>query len=210
MTIASACHQARSAQARDVTGKAVRFAASIVSRWRRLLARRAVAFGAVPLTAENWPQWRGPAAERPQRRDESARSLVEDREHRLEARAARVVGIDADRLGRPHLSQRGGGPQSVAVVRRSRARRRALEAAARRRQHADAEAEHVVAVAGDRRPARLGDDRHRRDQGVRLRGQGALDARHPEGLRRIRPAVGLRLVAAAVRGFAVRAGAARQ
>ena len=52
-----------------------------------------------------------------------------------------------------------------------------LEAAARRRQPHGAQAEHVVAVAGHRRQARLGDDRPRRPQGVRLRRQGNLVAR---------------------------------
>ena len=56
---------------------------------------------------------------------------------------------------------------------------------------------------------RLGDDRHRHPEGVRLHRQRALDARHPEGLRAVRPPVGLRIVAAAVRRLAVRAGAAR-
>ena len=38
-------------------------------------------------------------------------------------------------------------------------------------------------------------------QGVRLRRQGALESRHPEGLRPLRSAMGIRLVAAAVRGL---------
>ena len=42
--------------------------------------------------AENWPQWRGPVAERHQRRDEPARQVDEDREHRVEARDAGVSG----------------------------------------------------------------------------------------------------------------------
>ena len=44
-----------------------------------------------------------------------------------------------------------------------------MEAAARRRQPPDDEAADVVAVAGHRRPHGLGDDRHRRAEGVRLR-----------------------------------------
>ena len=84
-----------------------------------------------------------------------------------------------------------------------------LEAADGRRQSHGAQAEHVVAVAGDRRPACVGDDRRRHAQGVRLRGQGDLVARHPEGLRPVRPQLGLRVVAAAQGRCAVRAGAAR-
>ena len=40
-------------------------------------------------------------------------------------------------------------------------------------------------------------------------GKELMDSQHPAGVRPIRPAVGLRLVAAAPRGFAVRAGPAR-
>ena len=84
-----------------------------------------------------------------------------------------------------------------------------VEAADRRRQPHGAQAEHVVAVAGHRRQARLGDDRRRRAQGVRLRRQGTLVAQHPDRLRHVRPQLGLRLVAAAARRRALRAGAAR-
>ena len=59
-------------------------------------------------------------AERPQRREEPAGALVEDREHHLEAAAARLVRLDADRLGRPHLSERRRGRRPVSLVRRSR------------------------------------------------------------------------------------------
>ncbi len=62
---------------------------------------------------------------------------------------------------------------------------------------------------GDRRADGLGDDRRRRAEGVRLQGQGALGARHPEGLRHVRAELGLRLVAAAPRRRSLRAGAAR-
>ena len=84
-----------------------------------------------------------------------------------------------------------------------------VEAADRRRQPHGAQAEHVVALAGDRRPHRLGDDRRRRPQGVRLRRQGTLVARHADRLRPLRPQLGLRVVAAAARRRALRAGAAR-
>ena len=46
--------------------------------------------------------------------------------------------------------------------------------------HREMQAEHVVALAGDRRQARLGDDGSRRVQGVRFRGQRNLGAQYPE------------------------------
>ena len=47
-------------------------------------------------------------AERPQRREEPPGQVVDDRERDLEAAAAGVVRLDADRLGRPHLPERRG------------------------------------------------------------------------------------------------------
>ena len=55
----------------------------------------------------------------------------------------------------------------------------------------------------------LGADRCRHPEGVRLQGHRALDARHPERLRCVRIELGLRVVAAAARRHALRAGAAR-
>ena len=123
------------------------------------------------------------APERAQPRDQPAGPLVQDRGPRLDAADAGVVRIDADCLGRSHLSQRRrraracfSGPSIARTA-------PCVEAALRRRQQADPQAEHVVAVAGDRRHSRVGDDRHRRPQGVRLRRQRTVDARHPARLR---------------------------
>ncbi len=120
-----------------------------------------------------------------------------------------MVGIDRHHLGRAHLPQRRAGHGSAPLGGRPHQGPADLEAPLERRQSPGAEAEHVVAVAGHRRAARVGDDRHRDSQGVRLRRQGNLGARHPEGPRPLRPQLGLRLVAAPARGRAVRAGAAR-
>ena len=54
-------------------------------------------------------------AERHQRRDEPSRQVDHDREHRVEAAAAGLVRIDADRLGRPHLPERRRERQPVSV-----------------------------------------------------------------------------------------------
>ena len=174
-----------------------------------LLVLALVVLGAVPLDAENWPQWRGPllngvSAEtnlpvRWSQTENIAWKLA------LPERSGSTPIVWGDRI---FLNVAEGRNLWLWSVDRARGAR-PVETAARRRQHAEAKAEHVVALAGDRRPARVVDDRHRRDQGVRLRGHGALVARYSEGVRRIRAAVGLRVVAAAVRGFAVRAGAAR-
>src|SRR5439155_441166 len=64
-------------------------------------------------------------------------------------------------------------------------------------------------IARHRRRARLGDDRHRHPQGLRLQRHREVEPRHPEGLRPLRAQLGLRVVAAAVRRRALRASAAR-
>ena len=142
------------------------------------------------------------AAERHQRRERSARSLVDDREHRLEAAGARAIGRDADRLGRAHLPERRGGAAiwRLWAVDRTRGTvrwKRPLGGGNRRMMKQNMSS-----------PSPVTDGRHvwvmtgtGMLQGVRLRRQGAVVARHPEGLRPLRAAVGLRLVAAAARGL---------
>ena len=71
-----------------------------------------------------------------------------------------------------------------------------VEASDHGRQLPDQQAEHVVAVAGDGRHQRLGPHRPRHPEGVRLRRQGAVDARHSEGLRDLRAELGLRILTA--------------
>ena len=120
-------------------------------------------------------------------RNGAAAQVEHDGEHRLEARDAGPERIDADHLGRDDLPQhRHGRPQ-----RRPRALGAGsggwpdpLEEAHRGRQSHRAQAEHVFVVAGDRRPDRVGDDRRRHPEGVRPQRQRAVDAGHPEGLRR--------------------------
>src|SRR4051812_28550551 len=57
--------------------------------------------------------------ERRQQRNESPAEMDSRRERRLETSPARMERIDADRLGRLHLSERQPGKCSVVVVRRS-------------------------------------------------------------------------------------------
>src|SRR3954462_158948 len=114
--------------------------------------------------------------ERRQQRNESPAEMDSRRERRLETCPARMERIDADHLGRLHLSERQPGKCSVFVVCRSRRADGSLESAARHGQSPGAEAEHVVAVAGDRWFSRLRDDRHRNPERIRLQGAGAVDA----------------------------------
>ena len=140
----------------------------------------------VTLSAENWPAWRGPLAN------------GVSSEKGLPIKWSTQENI-AWKLAMP--SRSGATPiiwgdhiflnvataivdrRSRVVGGRSQEGRADLEAAARRRQHEAAEAEHVDAFARHRRHDRLGDDRHRHPQSVRLQGHRALDARHAEGLR---------------------------
>ena len=167
-------------------------------------------FGAVPLTAENWPQWRGPllnglSAEtnlpvRWSKTENIAWKLA------LPAWSGSTPIVWGDRI---FLNVAEGGNLWLWCVDRARGAvlwKRPLGGGNTRMQKQNMSSPSPVT---DGR-TRVGDDRHRRPQGVRFRGQGAVVAGHPEGLRPLRPAVGLRLVAAAVRGFALRAGAARQ
>ncbi len=90
---------------------------------------------------------------------------------------------DADRLGRRvFLNVAEGGDLYLWALDRSNGRG-PMEADARRRRPRHAQAEHVVAVTGDRRHRRVGADGHRRPQGLHFRRQGAVGARHSEGLR---------------------------
>ena len=147
---------------------------------------------------------------RRQHRDRPAGGVGHRAEHRVEAPDARLVRIDPHRLGRSHLPERGGRRRRHrAVVPRPGHRRADLAASPERREPPAPQAEHVVAVPGDRRRARLGDDRHGRPQGLRSRRQRAVDARHTRVLRPVRVELGLRLVAAAARRRPLRAGAAR-
>ncbi len=153
-------------------------------------------------------------AQRRQRRKESSGVVVAGRQRGLETPDAGVVRVDAYRLGRSCLPQRrrrseDAGNQPASVVRESVERHAPLAAAVGDGQSPGAQAEHVHAVAGDRRLARVGHDGDRDPEGVRLRGSRALGARHPEGLRPVRAELGLRIVAAARRRFALRPGAAR-
>ena len=157
----------------------------VLKRFFAFLSIGCLAF-VVTLSAENWPAWRGPLANGVSSEKGLPDQVVDPGEHRLEARDAEPQRRDAYRLERSHLPQRRDRDvdrRSRAVGGRSQEGRADLEAAARRRQHQAAEAEHVDAVARHRRHDRLGDDRHRHPQSVRLQGHRALDARHAEGLR---------------------------
>ena len=137
-----------------------------------------------------------PSGDRRQHREGSAGALVGHRERGLEAADAGALGIDADHLGAPRLPQRRRRRRPLVVGGRSRRGDGAVEEAAGRRERRHPQAEHVVAVAGDRRQAGVGAHRHRRGQGVRLRRQGAVDARRGRRSRQVRSQLGLRVVAA--------------
>ena len=74
--------------------------------WRLLVMVTVLAASVVTLRAENWPQWRGPLLNGISGEKNLPVRWSTDREHHLEAGAAGAVGLDADRLGRPHLPQR--------------------------------------------------------------------------------------------------------
>ena len=135
--------------------------------------------------------------------------MVAYREPRLEDAAAHAQRRVADCLEGSRLPERRRSRQPLPVGARPEHRRGPLEAAARRRRPRHAQAEHVVAVAGDRWDGCLGDDGHGGPEEFHLRRQGAVGTRHPEGLRRLRPQLGLRQLSAAPWRRAVRAGAAR-
>ena len=169
----------------------------------------AVVLGFVHLQADDWPQWRGP-----QLNGTSTETGLPVRWSATENITWKLAmpersGSTPIVWGDHVFVNVGEGAQLALWARGSQQGHRAVEAAARRRQPPDDEAADVVAVAGHRRPHGVGDDRHRRAEGVRPRRHGALVPRHPDGLRPVRAAVGLRVVAAPARGLAVRAGAAR-
>ena len=132
-------------------------------------------------------------------------------EHRLEAPDARVVGVHAHRLARTASSStwRSNDDNIELWCLDPRHGTTDLAAAPERWEPPAPQAEHVVAVPGHGRRARLGDDRHRHPQGVRCRRQRAVDARHSGVVRPVRAELGLCLVAVVARRSAVRAGAAR-
>ena len=94
-----------------------------------------------------------------------------DPERRVEDPSARLQRFDADHLRRHDLPERRHRRQhrrARIVGDRSAQADGRVEAAARRHQPHGAQAEHVVALAGDRRQACLGHDRGRGAQGIRL------------------------------------------
>ena len=168
--------------------------------------------GVASLLAESWPQWRGPSRDgiSTEKGLPTTWSATENVAWRLPLPA--FSGIYAHHLGRSRLPERGNRARhraDRAVGHRPHQAGGRLEAAALRRQSHREQAEHVVAVAGHRRPVRVGDERHRDPEGVRLRRQGVVGPRHPEGLRRVRPAVRLCVVSAPAWRRPVPAGFAR-
>ena len=143
-----------------------------------------MALSSVPVLAQNWPHWRGPSMN-----GISTETGVPMKWSKTENVAWTLpmpapVRIDADRVGRPHLSERRRRGQPVPLERQPDRWGRPLEAAARRGRQGAAQGQQLDAVAGDRRPHRLGDHGQRHPQGVRLRRQGTVDAGSAEGLRR--------------------------
>ncbi len=70
-----------------------------------LIALAVIVLG-VSTSAEHWPQWRGPLLNGISGEKGLPVKLVHHREHHLEARRARALRRDTDRLGRAHLPQR--------------------------------------------------------------------------------------------------------
>ena len=184
------------------------------SVWR-IVCGCLLSFGVLAVTAvsaDNWPQWRGPQLNGTA--DEKGLpvkwSSTENIAWKLAmpSRTGATPIVWNDRIFLNVATEDGGGA-GRAVVRGPRQGHRPVEAPDRGRQLPDQQTEHVVAVAGDRRHQRVGPDRPRHSESVRLRRQGAVDARHSEGLRDLRAELGLRILSAPAPGRAVRAGPPR-
>ena len=168
-----------------------------------------VLFSSMDVYAENWPQWRGPSLN-----GISGESNLPVKWTTTEniawklpipAWSGSTPIVWGDRI---FLNVAENGSLFLWAVDRTKGEAD-LEASPQRWRSPGAQTEHVDAVAGDRRHQRVGDDRHGHFEGVRLCGEGAVDSRHPEGIRAVRSPVGLRIVADALWRLAVRAGAAR-
>ena len=179
-----------------------------VARFGRRAMRRVVGTGivamaaAATLSAENWPQWRGPAMN-----GVSAEkglplkwSPTENIAWKLAmpGRSGSTPIIWGERIFLNIGTADGGGDLELWALDRGDGTR-PLEAATSPAATTSSASRTCRPLAGHRRPDGLGDDRRRRAQGVRLQRQGAVGARHPEGLRPVRPELGLRVVAAAAR-----------
>ena len=79
----------------------------------RLSVLLLLALGSAPASRRELAGVARAVGQRRQPRNEPARAMVEDREHHLAARAARVVGIDRDHLGRAHLPERRAGNRAA-------------------------------------------------------------------------------------------------
>ena len=119
---------------------------------------------------------------------------LRDRERRLEAAAAGLQRLDADHLGRHDLPERRR-PRRTAATLELWASTATSGAVMWKRplgggNHMERKQNMSSPSPVTDGTARVGDDRHRHPQGVRLRRQRALGARHPEGLRPLRAATG--------------------
>ena len=131
-----------------------------------------ITIGSATLLAGNWPQWRGPSLDGVStetglpHRWSSTENVAWKLPLPAFSGSTPIIWNDLVFLNVALAARHG---TDRAVGRRSQQAGGHLEATALGRQPHRQQAEHVVAVAGHRRHARLGDDRHGRPQGVRLR-----------------------------------------
>ena len=142
-----------------------------------------------PLAADTWPHWRGPSMDgiSSERALPTTWSATENVAWRLPlpAFSGSTPIIWNDTIFLNVATERAHGADR-ALGRRPQQTGGRLEASALGREPDRQQAEHVVALARDRRQARLGDHRHRHTERLRLRRHGTVDAGHPEGLRQVR------------------------
>ncbi len=133
-----------------------------MKQWCLSLAFGVLAMAAV--SADNWPQWRGPQLNGTTGEKGLPVKSEPHREHLVEAAHAEPQRRNPHHLEQPHLPQCRAvrrDRRSRALVRGPRQRPGVVEAAPQRREQSAAKAEHVVAVAGHGRHDGLGHDRHR-------------------------------------------------
>ena len=132
--------------------------------------------------------WR--QAGRNQPRDRTAREVEQDGKRGLAIRAARAGRLDARRVGRSHLSHFGRRRRPGAVGRQHRGQATVAAGAGQRKPHgARRRRQSGVAVAIDRRQARVGHDGNRRPGLLHGRRQARLEVQSARALRQVRYSV---------------------
>ena len=155
---------------------------------------------AATLSAENWPQWRGPAMNgvSTEKGLPLKWSPTENIAWKLAmpGRSGSTPIIWGERIFLNIGTADGGGDLELWALDRGDGRvlwKRHIAGGNHIERKQNMSSPSPVTDGADR----LGDDRRGRAEGVRLQRQGAVGTRHPEGLRPVRPELGLRLVAVA-------------